>query len=86
MGNMMDNKTSDERDELHKQMLKDRQKKSIPLYNLKLTKEEINYLDTILTNRLIETEDYYSLKGEKKKLYDILASVLRKVESASVSF
>ena len=56
---------------------------------VELTKDEINLLDSVLTNELIRVEfpngeQKTFVTDEEKKEYKILADLLRKIENASI--
>ena len=52
--------------------------------NVELTKDEINLLDSVLTNELIRVEDNDGNLIVSKEEYKVLADLLRKIECASV--
>ena len=51
---------------------------------VELTKDEINLLDSVLTNELIRVEDNDGNLIVSKGEYKILSDLLRKIEDASV--
>ncbi len=57
---------------------------------IELTKDEINLLDSVLTNELIKVEFPNGIQktfetDEEKKEYKILSDLLRKIEKASLA-